>query len=83
MQGCGGETPYCLVGVLMFLEYGVQCLPLLVQNARSGPSRCSNSWAFSALTIFEKQPSLAETALVGRFGRSLRAMYFVRRRLAL
>jgi hypothetical protein len=24
----------------VFLEYGVQCLPLLLQKARSGPSRC-------------------------------------------
>ncbi len=26
----------------VFLEYGVQCLPLLLQNARSGPSRCTH-----------------------------------------
>ncbi len=29
MQGCGGETPYCLVGVLMFFS-----------NTVSSASRC-------------------------------------------
>ena len=41
MQGCGGRRRIaCWASVLLLLEYGVQCLPLTLQIARSGPSRC-------------------------------------------
>src|SRR5688572_23358690 len=38
----------------VFLEYGVQCLPLLLQNARSGPSRCSARLGVSAGKLYLK-----------------------------
>jgi hypothetical protein len=39
MQGCGGRRRIALDGRPgALLEYGVQCLPLTLQIARSGPN---------------------------------------------
>lgn len=84
MQGCGGETPYCLVGVLMFFSNTVSSASrCYFKTQGAGRVDAHTGSAFSELTILKKQPFLAETALIGRFGRSLRPMFSVRCRLAI
>jgi hypothetical protein len=77
MQGCGGETPYCLMGVLMFFSNTVSSASRCYSKTQgAGRVDAKTDSAFRALTILKKQPSLAETALVGRFAFSLRPHVF-------
>ena len=55
MQGCGGETPYCLVGVLMFFSNTVSSASrCYFKTQGAGRVDAHTGSAFSGLTIFKK-----------------------------
>jgi|RhiMetdeSRZDD1v2_1073273.scaffolds.fasta_scaffold175173_1 hypothetical protein len=67
-----GDAVLLLVGVLLLaFEYGVQCLPLALTNARDGPDRIDghalNDSEFRSISerpSLAQRPSLAESRLV-------------------
>ena len=48
------------------LEYGVQCLPRTLQNARSGPSRCTGTLRVYLIKILPEAAILGRTDVIGR-----------------